>query len=134
MYYLKVNGALKVLVTETADACGITTAAIMRKVALKIAHNTLGFTDDRNEVVFRRGDNVTAHVDVPQSLTRLYGKNDTIKSEMQPPTVSEAQYRLAIAGACLETMSAIHAARMRERYARMDAPATMRTAAAEVAR
>lgn len=107
MYYLKVNGALKVLVTETADACGITTAAIMRKVALKIAHNTLCFGATRNEIVFRRGDNVTAHLDVPETLSALDIRNERVKAEMTAPAVGERAFRLALAGYCMNEIGMI---------------------------
>ena len=135
MFYLKVSNALKTLVSETADAFGTTTAAIMRKVALKIAHKTLEFAPERDRVILRRGDNVTATVEVPVNLTRIYSKNDRIKAEMNPPEVNDPKFRLALAAACLDTMNQLHAARMRERFSRMDdVSATMRSAAAEVAR
>ena len=134
MYYLKVSNALKTLVTETADACNASTAAIMRKVALTIEREKMSFTPERGRVILRRGDNVTVTDEIPMNLYR-YANTDTIKAEMTPPTVCDAQFRLAIAAACLDTMNQLHAARMRERYARMDAPATMRRfAAAEAAR
>lgn len=98
MYILKVTLPMKQLITDTADACSISTA-----------------TAARDEAVIRRGDKCTAKIQVPEIMLKV-GKS-IIKSDMERPTVKDADFRLALAAACMDTMATIHSARMRERYA-----------------
>lgn len=107
MYNLRVSGSLKRLVSEVSEAYGVSTADIMRKVALKITHNTLCFGATRNEIIFRRGDNVTAHLDVPENLSALDIRNERVKAEMTAPSVGERAFRLALAGYCLNEVGMI---------------------------
>lgn len=135
MLNLKVAKSLKRLVDDTADACQISTAAVMRKVAMRLESGTIRMTAARDEIAMHERDGIIHHVTVPMSLLAVNNiKAAWIKSEMTiPQGVSERDYRLALAGACLDTMEAIHALRLRERYGR-SADAPVRSAAAEAAR
>lgn len=115
MYILKVTLQMKQLITDTADACSISTASVMRKVAVWVEKGRISFTAARDEAVIRRGDKCTATLQVPEIMLKV-GKS-IIKSDMERPTVKDADFRLALAAACMDTMATIHSDRMRERYA-----------------
>lgn len=104
MFSLRVNFKTKVLVTETAEMCGIPVSEVFRVVALWIKRKRLSFADSNNREVevSDRSKNVIIYEigkDYHEKLDDFLTADITMPEECG----SQKEFRSLLVAACLDT-------------------------------
>lgn len=108
MYNLYVNDKLFAVMRDTADACRIPVADVLRKVGQWVKSGRV-HTADKAAHVAQIRDAKTGKWGVPVIVQDAYLKmsdatKHRVKADMDAPEISPERFRLALAAACLDTL------------------------------